>query len=236
MSQFIADQVLKIQVLPQGRAGVSFLNWKIDPLPLAQRPCSDANNFAGCGLYGICFDDQLIYIGSYLGTNRNGSNFEGDVVSQRWWTHIGAITSRGHKLHIAKSAIKKLRDKLTETHPMVIGFSSNNDHELLHKDNGNLGPIRRLLYAANHGQTFLNPNADPCEVLKRFKFTYVRLSPTTTNLTSASIKAHIEDAEKSLIKSWAPVCNTTHVPKAATAVNVQCHEVERLLSEALRTS
>jgi hypothetical protein len=236
MSQFIADQVLKVQVLPQGRAGVSFLNWKIDPLPLSHRPGSDAKDFAGCGLYGICFDDQLIYLGSYLGTNRNGSNFEGDVVSQRWWTHIGAITSRGHKLHIAKSAINKLREKLTQTHPMVIGFSSNNDHELLHKDNGNLGPIKRLLFAANQGQTFLNSNTDPREVLKRFKFTYVRITPTTENLTSAFLKAHIEHAEKSLIKSLAPVCNTTHVPRAATAVHVPCHELERLLSEALRAS
>jgi hypothetical protein len=236
MSQFIADQVLKIQVLPQGRAGVSFLNWKIDPLPLSQRPGSDADDFAGCGLYGICFDDQLIYIGSYLGTNRDGSNFEGDVVSQRWWTHIGAITSRGHKLHIAKSAINKLRDKLTETHPMVIGFSSNHDQDLLHKDNGNLGPIKRLLFAANHAQTFLHSDADPRKVLKRFKFTYVRITARAANLTSAHLKAHIEDAEKSLIKSLAPICNTTHVPKAAKAVSISSHDLERLLSEALRTS
>jgi hypothetical protein len=236
MSQFIADQVLKIQVLPKGRAGVSFLNWKIDPLPLGHRPGADAKDFVGCGLYGICFDDRLIYLGSYLGTNRNGSNFEGDVVSQRWWTHIGAITSRGHKLHIAKFTINKLREKLTETHSMVIGFSSNNDHKLLHKDNGNLGPIRRLLFAANQCQDFLNSNADPREVLKRFKFTYVRINTTPSKDTSELLKAHIEHAEKSLIKSLAPVCNTTHVPKAATAVHVPCQDVERLLSEALKIS
>jgi hypothetical protein len=236
MAQFFADQVLSIQVLPQGRAGVSFLNWKIDPLPLAHRPGSDAKDFAGCGLYGICFDDQLIYIGSYLGTNRKGSNFEGDIVSQRWWTHIGAITSRGHKLHIAKSAIKILSDTLMENHPLVIGFRSSNDPKLLHKDNGNLGPIKRLLFAATKSQIFFNSNTDPQQVLRRFRFTYVRIYPTYTDLTSAAIKAHIEHAEKSLIKYLAPVCNTTHVPKAATAVHVPCQDVERLLSEALKIS
>ena len=100
----------------------------------------------------------------------------------------------------------------------------------------NLGPIKRLLFAANQGHTFLNSNADPREVLKRFKFTYVRITPTSENVTSAFLKAHIENAEKSLIKSLAPVCNTTHSPKGANAVHVPCHGVERLLSEALRTS
>jgi len=156
------------------------------------------------------------------------------VVAARWWTHLGAITARGHKMHIAPSSLKSLRARLDPQHPMLTGFLASNDFPTLHKDDGNLSPLRRLLFAAGLSDSFLASNADPLQVLSRFRFVYVRCSEMSNGMNQESLKHHIERAEKELIARLAPLCNTKHVPRDATPVNVVCSDVEDLLMQAMK--
>lgn len=233
MATFNANDVLSVMQMPQGRAGVQFLNWKITAKPLKKRVITSPEITAGAGLYGLCFDDQLIYVGSYLGNIKSGANFSGDVVSARWWTHIGAITARGNCLHIAPSSLNALRKKLGLDHEMVTGFLAASDLSLLHKDSGNLGPLRRLFFAALHHDVFLPHDADPVDVLSRFTFMYVRYDSMPKEMNTQSLKSRIEEAEKALIKKLAPICNTKHVPRGQQAIEIRSSDVESLLRIAL---
>jgi hypothetical protein len=233
MTIFNANDVLNIIQTPTGRAGVWFLNWKISAKPMSQRHDSISTQFAGAGLYGLCFDGRLIYIGSYLGEgNVTGVNFTGDVVSSRWSTHIGAITARGSRLHIAPRSLIDLSLLLDEEHVLVDGFLGS-QRQILHTDDGNLSPLRRLVFAAGLSQEFLAPDVIPEQVLSRFTFVYVRYDTLPEGTDRIGLKVHIEAAEKSLIRQLAPVCNSTHVPRGAESINVSCVDVKVLLQQAL---
>lgn len=233
MTKFSASEILDIEVIPEGRAGVWFLNWKINVRPLANRNNNSRDTYSGPGLYGLCFNGKLIYIGSFLGNERNIANFSGDVAQVRWWTHIGAITARGNHLHIAPSSLSRLRRSLGDDHVMVAGFLASSDYEHLHKDGGNLGPYRRLQFAAKNHDVFFNPIVDPIEVLNKFCFVYTRVTQLPEGVNGLTLKAHVENAEKNLISRLAPICNSTHVPKNLKPVDVNCDEIELLFRHAL---
>lgn len=233
MTIFNATNLLTIQELPTGRAGVWFLNWRIKGKPINQRANSVAEDFAGAGLYAICFDDYLIYVGSFLGNKKNSANFSGDVVNSRWWTHVGAITSRGHRMHIAPSSLRELQASLGTNHPLIAGFQRAQPSETLHRGNGNLGPLRRLTFAASHSHEFLAPDVNPEKVLSRFKFVYVRHSQLPLRMNGHDLKIHIEAAERRLIQKLAPFCNTTHVPNGIAAVKVYTNNIEALFEKEL---
>jgi len=233
MATFNATDILNIQQLPNGRAGVWFLNWRIEAKPINQIVGATHEDFAGAGLYGICFDDHLIYIGSFLGNKPKSVNFSGDVVTSRWWTHIGAITVRGHRVHIARASLRALQESFPSNHPLIGGFLGAQSFEILHKGNGNLSPLRRLNFAAMHSHDFLNRNVIPSHVLSRFEFVYVRYKKLPSTLNAQALKVHIESAEIKLIKELAPPCNSTHIPKGKEPVVVNLSDVEGHLRRAL---
>lgn len=233
MPQFNAQDLFEVCVLPEGRAGVNFLNWELSHRPITERQVAQPESYAGAGLYALCFDNRLIYIGSFLGTGHNGASFAGDVAKERWWAHIGAITARGSRVHIAKRTLELLRQSLGDADPMVQGFSLARCPDLLHKDSGNLAPLRRLKFAAANRAIFLIQNANPEHVLGRFCFIYVRIDELRNGIDPAGLKEHIESVEKVLIRRYAPVCNSTHVPRNALPINVDLAEVEPLLRAAL---
>ena len=233
MTIFNANDVLTISQTPTGRAGVWFLNWNISAKRMSQRHVPIPNEYAGAGLYGLCFDERLIYIGSYLGEGSlPGVNFAGDVVSSRWWTHVGAITARGSSMHIARRSLIELSDLLDEGHELLDGFLGS-QREILHAENGNLSPLRRLIFAAKLSHVFLAPDVIPEQVLSRFTFVYVRFHDLPEGTDAIGLKDRIEAAEKSLISQFAPACNTTHVPNGAQSIHVSCADVEALLQQAL---
>lgn len=236
MATFNATDLLNIQQLPYGRAGVWFLNWRIEAKPIIQRVGATPEDFAGAGLYGICIDDQLIYIGSFLGNKLTSVNFSGDVVTSRWWTHIGAITVRGHRVHIAKASLRALQASFPPKNPLIDGFLGAQSLEILYKDNGNLSPLRRLNFAAMHSHDFLNRNLVPSSVLSRFKFVYVRYNKLPSTMNAQELKVHIESAEIKLIKELAPSCNSTHIPKMKAPLLVNLSDVEDHLRRALDNS
>jgi hypothetical protein len=229
-----ADQVLSAAVMAHGRAGVWFLNWKIESKPPKARVDRDAGTaFAGAGLYGLCFDDRLVYVGSYLGAGKGGAFATGDVVKARWWTHVGAITARGDHVHIAPASLRALLADPGPQHPMVAGFSAAAEPTRLHKDDGTLSPLRRLRFALRHSDVFLGEGTQPQDVLPRFSYTYCRFDAPPDGLSSAAWKQHIEAAERRLIQRLAPACNTKHVPEGKSPAVVSCAEVPALLEHEL---
>lgn len=229
-----AIDVLAIQELPAGRAGVWFLNWKIITLPLCERKKFDQTTFSGAGLYAISFDDKLIYIGSFLGSDKSGVNFLGDVVSTRWWAHIGAITSRGHRVNIARSSLKSLMVNLGVEHLMVKGFMDALDVEKLHKGDGDLSPLRRLQFAAQNSVDFFSSNTNPIQILSRFTFVYARFQSLPANSSPISLRMHIELAENALIQRYAPICNTKHVPRSKDPIEIELINIPDILHNALK--
>jgi hypothetical protein len=224
-----ASDVLTIEALAHGRAGVHFLNWKLSSRPLSERNNHSRATFVGSGLYALCFDNNLIYIGSFLGNEKGIANFSGDVVRSRWWTHIGAITARGNRVHIARTSLAALVLNPGVEHVMVDGFLQAVDPEKLHKDDGNLSPLRRLQFAARHVNDFFANNADPVQILKRFTYVYAQVHKIPMNLSGERLKICIEGAEQRLIQRLAPKCNTTHAPQGMPAIQVNLNEVAEIL-------
>jgi len=229
-----AADVMSIAINPQPRAGVWFLNWAIRAKDIGQRVIPTSNVTAGSGLYGLCFDSKLIYVGSYLGKHKGNDNlFVGDVVKDRFWTHVGAITARGDRVHIAPRSLAALIQQLGSHHVMTAGFLAANNPFLLHHNAGNLAPLQRLLFSAAHQHVFLSQNANPADVLARFTFVYVRFDSMPQGMNSQSLAEHIETAEKGLIGRLSPCCNTDHLINGVPQSDVSCVRVEGLLREAL---
>jgi hypothetical protein len=236
-ASFNAADVMSIAVNPQPRAGVWFLNWEIRAKKGDERNFILPNVTSGSGLYGLCFDGKLIYIGSYLGKQKSSMNpFGGDVVEDRWWTHIGSITARGDHVHIAPRSLAGLRQQLGPNHAMTRGFLGTKDATMLNQDAGNLAPLRRLLFAATHQSVFFAPGVNPEQVLARFTFVYVRVSEMPTGMDAQSLSVHIETAEKCLIGSLSPCCNTQNLIAGVPQSDVSYERIEALLRHTLTTN
>lgn len=233
MAVYRASDLLRVDVRPQGRAGVWFLNWGIKAKPKASRPTTDPQAFGGAGLYGLCFDRQLIYVGSYLGNDKHGANLGGDVLAHRWWTHIGAITARGSRVNIARDSLRALHQAVPADHRLLQGLAQAQDIDLLHQGAGNLCPLRRLLFAARHVDAFLAPDVDPDALLSRFEFIYHRSESVPAEVPSDRWAHAITLSEQALIQAWAPECNTTHVPTGAHAAQVTLAQADAGLREAM---
>ena len=225
-SVYPASEILQIESMPEGRAGVWFLNWKISEKSLNERRRFNPHaSYAGPGLYGLCFNDNLIYIGSYLGS--------GDVVSSRWWTHIGAITARGNSVHVARRSIRNLEKELGSQHPMVSAFKGTKLPDLLSKDMGNLAPFRRLKFAAQDNEIFLDKDISPEEVLQKFCFFYSNFLEIPSFIGSKNLAPEIRKSENFLINYYAPICNTTGVPKGKKPINVSSNDIADILYKEL---
>lgn len=228
-----ASDVLSIEELPTGRAGVCHLNWEVSPIAMTKRNPDDPKFYYGAGIYALCLDDNLIYIGSYLGSGDLGASLNGDVVRDRWWTHIGSITGRGSRVHIAPATLEALRKTLEADHPMLKGLDDAKDISELHKDNGNLAPLRRLLFAAKVFNESFEGRVNVDETLGRFKFVYVRFEDNPLGIDGFSLKRIIESVEKRLVSSLCPPCNSKWVPKEGESVNTNIDKIEALVKDGL---
>ena len=227
-----AKDVLDVRVLSKGRADVEFLNWRISARSMNERH-ERAELFGGPGLYGLCFDDALIYIGSYRGVASSKEPFSGDVVASRWWAHVASITARGHKVHVARSSIKALSDEFGDTHPLVAGLQGASDPAVLHKDAGCLSPLRRLQFAAEHWDQFSGANISPVALMGRFRFVYVAPRGLHHNGDYDVVRSQIVLKEKQLIEALAPVCNAAQVTRGQAPVAVSLSEAKSHLEEAV---
>ena len=58
---------------------------------------------AGPGIYAICYKQELIYLGKYLGQSKNP--FAGNVARLRWVQHLGSMTMRDRRVSLSKSSL-----------------------------------------------------------------------------------------------------------------------------------
>lgn len=233
-----AAEVIEIEQLEQNkaRAGVWFLNWKVKAIPLPARIKDSNESFKGAGIYAISFDNYLIYIGSYLGSGGHKADFSGDVVKDRWWAHIGAITARGSKVHLARTSLKLLESELGVSHVMINGFLNATDKIRLHKDGGDLATLRRLRFAAQRSETLFSSNTNHADILKRFDFVYVRFEALPSNENSISLMEKIEGSEIKLIKRLAPICNAKHLIRGMDPVKIHSSDVAELIQRELNAA
>ena len=227
-----ARDVLTVCVFDEGRAGVEFLNWRIAALPMNER-VRDAESFAGPGIYGLCFDDALIYIGSYLGVGSSAHPLSGDVVTSRWWAHIASITARGHKVHVARTSIKALSAEFGDAHPLVSGLNGASSPALLHKDAGCLSPLRRLRFAAERWDQFCGVKPSPDALMGRFQFVYAHPRDLQHREDVVGLRSDIVAKERELIGALAPACNAAHVPRGQASVPVNLTDAKICLEEAV---
>lgn len=234
VTQCKVSQLIRATALSEGRAGVPFLNLRFtafseNALVLAG---FEPSAFAGSGLYALSYDGFLIYIGSYLGAGSGGAFFTGNVLNSRVWAHMGSITLRGERVHMSRRQLNKLVQQLGHEHPVVQQLTNVEDQNILHKDAGCLSPFRRMQFAAENWDAF--SCSDPLNILEKFEFIYVRLTELPLNMAPFQLKTELLATEKKLIKQFAPLCNTTHVPKGAQAVLASQSDISKVLQAAVQ--
>lgn len=234
--RFLATQVLRIEVLPVGRANVPFLNWDVAAKAMADRDAA-RDAFSGAGLYGVCFDNQLIYIGSFLGSGGTkvdglkGATFVGDVAIGRWWQHFGSITSRSHKLSVAPSSLDAMEQEFGPDHPMMTALRGATPD--LSLDAGCLGALNRLRFAARHFDAFAGVDVQPANVLSRFSYVYARIDGLPPGETPHELSKRIKRVEEGLIRQYHPEVNTAGRSAEGVAAAIPCDQAGQVLSEAL---
>lgn len=235
--QFPATQILKIEVLNGGRANVPFLNWRVAAKRLGHRNAWQ-EAFVGAGIYGVCFDDHLIYIGSFLGSGGvkigrlKAATLIGDVAKGRWWQHFGSITGRSHNLSVAPSTLVNLGEEFGPDHPMVVAFRAATPN--LSKDAGCLGARERLCFAARHFAEFAGDQVESTQVLSRFSYVYVHFDALPEGMDAYELSRWIEDTETRLIESLHPEVNTAGRIVGQLPVRVDCAQVSVRIIESLR--
>ena len=179
--------------------------------------------YASGGVYALFLDQKLVYIGSF-GTSRKHNLYSGNVVATRVWTHIGSMTLRGRKLHIAPKTLDTLKKRFGD-HPAITEIAKKKPFD----DKGNLTTPNRISVALDHWDAFCPPNRLP---LDRFDFSYIQVSSTMgDHLPDCVIKKAIKEAEKISIRDLQPRANDEVEPSSAQSPSFE--EVESKLRENL---
>jgi hypothetical protein len=234
--RFAGSHVLRIRVATAGKLGVPFLDWRVSPRTLRERG-RQVTNFAGCGLYGVCFRGRVVYVGSYCGKKprgiKRGAYFGGDVVKSRWWQHFGSLTARSHRLHIAPSVLSELRSTLGKHHPMLVELVRAGPD--IEKDGGCLGAKNRLLFAARNWERFRT--TDPKRVLRQFSFLYARVDGAAIEYQPLDLERSVRAAESEAILAMQPEVNTAQRDGKATtrrlSARMALKELEHVLNRHL---
>jgi hypothetical protein len=188
--------------------GVEFLDQEIK----AQKNRDE--NLAGAGVYGLFYQDQLIYVGKFKNGNK-GTPFAGNVAKAQWWTHIASMTMRGRKVSVSTTSLRELRSKEIESSLVMILDPVVESHMV--KDRGCSSGLRRVLFALEHWNEF--EHADMNSLLSFFSFCYIRIP--FSNEDPAIFRKKIGSAENKIIAMLKPRCNKeTPIGKARACVFV----------------
>jgi L-rhamnose mutarotase len=211
MPIFPARELMNVEAIELGRANVPSLNLRFRHKPMRERLC-DAANFSGAGIYGIILQERLVYIGSYLGDSGKGvAAFGGDVVSDRWWTHVAGISCRGHRVSFAPDTLMYLYDNFGEN-DLVNQLRAGDQKELVRPAACSV-PKPRAIFAARNRNIFLD--ADAATILKLFTFAYVRIQQMPDGMNGEQLAVQIRETESSLIGEFRPPTNFQHMDGSA---------------------
>lgn len=217
-----AGEVLQIS-LATHRLGVEFLDWRITRLRDAL-----SEDLVGAGLYGVCYQDKLVYVGKYLGTR--GDLFSGNIISNRWWAHFASLTMRGHRISVPRMTLAKLlNNPPTPLNPKLRELLANLPPEIT-KDSGCVASLNRILFASQHWGRF--GSSKPSAVLADFSFVYVRIGKCSTRKSNIQLRNKISAAETEVIKILCPIANS-EIEWDMANVQVSCKKAAAVITEIL---
>lgn len=172
----------------------------------------------GPGLYGMFYEDQLVYVGLYAG--RRDHPFGGSVLD-RWHKHAVYQTLRAPEVVFARSQLDRiLRDLDGAAVADMRGLAGGGG---LVEQHGGSCTFEKARFASRHWAQ-LGPGKDK-DLLDRLSFAYHQLprdwvrqvAPIEGQSASDWVKRQwLRRAEASLISAFAPTCNSgvepTHGP------------------------
>lgn len=219
---FKAGEVLQVSSATH-RLGVKFLDWRITRL----RGVS-SEDLVGAGLYGVCYQDKLVYVGKYLGTR--GNPFAGNIVSNRWWAHFASLTMRGHRISVPRMTLAKLlNDPPTPLNPKLRNLLADVPPGIT-RDAGCVASLNRILFASQHWRRF--GSSKPSAALDDFSFVYVRIDKGATRKSKIQLRNKITEAENDVINKLCPMANS-EVEWGMANVQVSCKEATAVITKIL---
>lgn len=168
--------------------------------------------FSGPGIYAVCYDKQLIYIGKYLGQKKNA--FAGNIARLRWVQHLGSMTMRDRRVSLSKRSLDLLLDPSFShrDNPLIRSLAHAFDHDsasgsttpFLQRDRGCLSTVNRVLFALEHWPLFSQADGP---ALGGFSFHYFRVEKPSSELPTEGLRNLISVLEDRLVETFRPQCN-----------------------------
>ena len=201
----------------------------------------------GPGIYAVCYDQQLIYIGKYLGQKKNP--FAGNIARLRWVQHLGSMTMRDRRVSLSRRSLSVLLDPdFSHRQNALIDSlaqafendrASGSTKPFLQRDRGCLSTVNRVLFALEHWALFSQAGGP---ALGGFSFHYYRVERPSSELPTESLRTQISILEDRLVEAFRPACNAIIDP--GTALSWKCPqvlddlggEIRRLLSAEVEPS
>jgi hypothetical protein len=160
------------------------------------------HSFGGAGLYAAYFDDQLIYIGKFMG--RKGNWAGGNVVEARWTKHIGTFSMRARHIGFSARAFAEITRHIEASEsgiPAELAEGIRNaKKELLCRETGCMSTFSRFRVASDIWR-LTNGEVD----LSRFNFIYSKLDG---DWSTEPVRAQVSAAETDMLNRYHPPGNT----------------------------
>lgn len=201
----------------------------------------------GPGIYAVCYDQQLIYIGKYLG--QKNYTFAGNIARLRWVQHLGSMTMRDRRVSLSKRSLDVLlnRDFLHRHNALIrsLAYAFDNDRAssstkpFLQRDRGCLSTVNRVLFALEHWPLFSQSEGP---ALGRFSFHYFRVGKPSIELPAQTLRTWISTLEDRLVEAFRPPCNAIIAPgtslywKRPQVLDALGSELRRFLSAEVEPS
>ena len=206
------------------------------------RPTSGVKEkLIGPGIYAVCYDQKLIYIGKYLGQKKNP--FAGNIARLRWIQHLGSMTMRDRRVSLSRRSLNVLLDPdFSHRHNSLIhslAEAFDKDHApgsakpFLQRDRGCLSTVNRVLFALEHWSLFSKADGP---ALGGFSFHYFRVERPSSELAIKNLRTLISTIEDRLVEAFRPPCNAIIDPGTALSwkrpqvLDDLRREIKRLLS------
>lgn len=220
---FKAGDVLQIKPVTPKR-GVECLDWRITYLNSGL-----SKDLVGAGLYGVCYQGKLVYVGSYLG--RGNDPFLGNVVSTRWWAHLASLTMRGHRISIPQmTRARLLNNPPTPINPKLRKLLSAAPPEIS-RATGCVASLNRILFASKHWGRL--GSGKPNTVLGDFSFVYVRVGKGSTKKSISQLRQQITEAEKEVIAQLCPMANN-EIKWGEANDQISCEKATAVITKTLK--
>lgn len=217
LHEFSGSQVVCFENSPPLEGNPAFADLSFSP-----RHGLDDRVVAGAGIYAICFDGQLIYLGKFLG--KRGNPAGGNIVDARWTKHLGTLTMRGRRVSVPRRTIDALLHAYPG-HPVAAGIR-NADADVVSRDRGCVSSVNRARFAVRHWEALSAFNR---ETLDRFQFLYGQVQ--SQDRVESHLRREVSALESRLVKQMRPCCNG-HVD-ADAAGRFSLEETRRVLQHVI---